>query len=363
MIRTPSEAWARAEVEGLQVTGNLFSRSHQFVHDERTVTVKVPEVRLDGDRQPVPEHQDRAQFSQGFVDDTRVERMAFELAWIEITVLVKEQISLPDAMLEITPKRPELAGPKLTQRLDRLIIDYEARIAAALLHWEQTVRWLSGSSALGTPSGRVGRASAARLQLTAFQRAGDGHRYWLPTGTVTVLRSTIVDAFLWEEIGKVLASGQSEPIWFRYLDEAYHRDIGRDLGGAILSCAIACETLAREVFWLKSGATEDESARDLIDRLPVSGILRKWRSLTGLPDAVSNARPVERVVSLRNRLMHVGGKGIIISEADVRELLAAARAFIRTGDEWYFAERQLPNPRCAVAQHREADLQANAWLI
>lgn len=363
MIRTPSVAWARAEVEGLQVTGDLFSRSHTFVHDERTVTVSVPEVRFGPDHEPVREHQDRAAFRQGFVDDKRLDRMAFEIAWLEVTVGVRERISLPDAMLETTAKRPELAGPQLTNRLDKLIIDYETRMAGALLHWEQTVRWLSGSSALGTHGVRVGRASAERLQLTAFQRASDGHRFWLPTGLITLHRRTTLDAFLWEEVGRVLTSGQSEPIWFRYLDEACHRDIGRDLGGAILSCAIACETLAREVFWFKSGATQDENARDLLDRLPVSGILRKWRTLTGLSNSASNVSGVERVFKLRNRLMHAGGKGTVLTEAEVSKLLIAARGFIRTGDEWYFSERQLPNPRCAVAQHRAADLQASAWLM
>lgn len=362
MVLTPSEASARAMMHGLKVTGDVFGCSHRFSHDERTITVKLPEVRLGPDYEPLPEYSNRASFSGSFRADGRVERMSFNIAWLEITVEVAEAISLPAELFEVSPKRPELAGPELTKNLDKLMIEYEARIASAILCWEQTTRWLSGSSSLGTGDLIGGREAAERLEFTAFQRTSDGRTFWLPSHTFVVRRMATIDSFLWDQIGSALSNGQSAPIWFRYLDEANHREYRRDLEGAILSGAIACETLAREVFWIKRGAPQDAAARRLIDRERVSDILGKWSRLTGLSNEITNVKRVKRVFDLRNRIMHERSKDEPFSETEVEELLVAVREFVNSGDEWYYDKCQMPNPRLVVAQHREADPKANLWL-
>lgn len=355
MVPTPSEASARAKMRGLKVTGDLFGRSHRFSHNERTVTVKLPEVRLGPDHEPLPEYSKLASRSGSIVGDGRVERMSFNIAWLEITVEVAEAISLPAELFEVSPKSPELAGPELTKNLDKLMIEYEARIASAILCWEQTTRWLSGSSSLGTGDLIGGREAAERLEFTAFQRTSDGRTFWLPSHTFVVRRMATIDSFLWDQIGSALSNGQSAPIWFRYLDEANHREYRRDLEGAILSGAIACETLAREVFWIKSGATQDAEARKLIDRLRASDILGKWSRLTGLCNEITKVKSVKRVFELRNRIMHAGSNGELDTETGAKELLVAVREFVNSGDKWYYDKCQMPNPRLVVAQHRAAD--------
>jgi hypothetical protein len=340
-----TEARARAILEGFEVSGDLFGHAHLFEHNRRSVRVEIPTVALGADLRPLAAYDDVAALRRSHAVDPRPETTSYEVAWIEISISVQEQIVAPDKLMEMPPKHPDVAGKRLAKRLDKLVIEYEAHIARALHHWEEVVRWISGSSALGSPNVVLGRSSASRLDFMSLVRASDHHRFWTPTHVLSILRSTTVDASVWRAIGSALAAGHEAPIWFRYLDEAFHRRIGRDLSGAVLSSAIACETIAREIFWIAGGASKREAIRDLIDRVSIRAILSRWADLTGISKSDAHIAEVGRLFTLRNRLMHAGAKGTELEESGVQHLLGAARIFVQKGDEWYHHQLGRTNPR------------------
>lgn len=342
--KVTASAWARASVESLEVTGDLFGQSHVFEHNERVVEIKLPVVEIGADLRPLGRGNEVATLHSSLAENPQLETTSYAIAWVEVTVALTEQLTLPVQLLQMSPKRPEIAGEQLTKRLDALAIQYEARLATALNHWEAVVRWVTGSSALGRPNASSGRGSALRLNFTSIVRASDQHRFWTPTNVVALHKGTEINAAAWGAIAAALAAGHEAPIWFRYLDEAHHRFMAWDVTGAVLSAAIACETLAREAFWLASGSPP-KAARDLIDRVSIRAILERWHLLTSVPKSQVRISEVSKLFNLRNRLMHAGGTGADLDRQVVHNLLSAARQFICAADDWYFQSRGTENPR------------------
>ena len=340
-----AEATAYAEIDALEVTGDLFGRQHCFTHDDRNVTITLPFVELGSDLQPLERYQNVASYRSGWVDDHRPEVTTYQISHIEVSIKIEEEIKVPPKLLAQPPKHPEIAGQRLSKRLDAMAIGYEARLASAVKHWEEVYRWISGSSALGAPTWRTSREAEAHLSGMALVVSTNKQRFWTPTHTTMSLRGGRADAAIWDAIGSALMNGYEAPIWFRYTDEAHHRLLTQDFNGALLSSAIACETIARECFWLASGATSNEAVRDLMDRVSISGMLDKWPSLVGLPKSDLPMSELRKLFTRRNRLMHAGGKGAALDRAEAETLSASARTFVLASDEWYFARRGIANPR------------------
>lgn len=340
-----ADASASAEIDALEVTGDLFGRQHCFKHEDRDVTITIPFVELGPDLRPLEGYESVASYRSGWVNDHRPEVTTYQISHIDVSIRLVEEIKAPATLLDQPPKHPEIAGQRLSNRLDALAIEYEARLAAAVKHWEEVYRWISGSSALGAPTWRASRDAEAHLSRMALVVSASRQRFWTPTHTSMAMRGGRANAAIWDAINSALMNGFEAPIWFRYTDEAHHRLLKQDFNGALLSSAIACETIARECFWLASGATNNEAARDLIDRVSISGILDKWANLTGLPKSDLPLGELRKLFTRRNRLMHAGGKGAALDRAEVEGLLVSARTFVLASDEWYFALRGIANPR------------------
>jgi hypothetical protein len=350
-----ANAWARAKVQSVDISGALFGCEHVFQHDGRIVHISIPKVSLDDTFQTVGRSTEFAFQCSRRTDEPTLETSTYHLWLLEITIEIPDLISVPVALLSTPPKRPDLAGDLRTEQLDKLASEYNERMTAAFDHWQATTRWITSSSRLGCSELTIVSNSDA-LEFPRLVRAADRQAFWLPTQYGAVARGTKINIPLWQAIGSALESGLEAPLWFRYLDEGYRNGVERDLAGSILSCAIACETLAREALWLRTGATDSEEARELLDRVPVRSILGKWAKLTSIPKTKSRIADIAELFTVRNRLMHVGGRGQGLSDRLVRRFFHAARAFVWSGDEWYFRFLGTGNPRPPGTQDAEEHL-------
>lgn len=341
-IVVPTIATARIPLLGLVVSGELFGRTHAFEHAGRHVKIHIPDVEIQSDGQPTEEALRIASFYSGIVGDTRPEKTQYSLNWLEISIAVEEQIEAPPELMTVPPVNPFVAGDRLTIQLNNLVEEYEERLARARDHWESVVRWVSGSSALGTPDFE---SPSSGLDFVSLERATDGRRYWMPGGFVTLMRSPSINLELWQAVGVALRAGGVEPIWFRYLDEAYHRLTREDLTGSILACAISCETIAKDCVWAASGSAGTEGVRELLDRLSIRDILDRWPRLTGITKVDADIKIVIKLFETRNNLMHEGGRKITLDRRQVTEFIRASRNFISRADVWYFEKQGLENYR------------------
>lgn len=337
-------ATARTKVVGLQVYGPVLGRSHAFQHNKRSVEVSIPSVKLAADLE-VTSPGDEVTFSGGLAENPTLETSTYYVNEIEISMQVSEFVSIPAEMLRTSPKRPELAGPELAGFLEELALDYERRLADVLGYWERVVSWISGGTSVGLPGVRVGRETSARLEGMALTQCSDGHRFWIPTHSVAFYSGAAINPEQWDAIDRALTSGSEQPIWFRYLDVAKQNARSWKYEDAIVACAIAAETLAREVFWLSSGANPSPAARDIMDGVNVRAIISRWQKLTGITKTIARLSEVNQLFDLRNAIMHVGETGEKLTRERAYNYLGAASDFIFAGDEWVYEYQGIANPR------------------
>ena len=350
-------AWTRAEMKSLDIMGSIFGRSHTFAYKGRNVRIQIPKIPLGEDLRPVGRAERAAYLFSYRSEGASLVTSQYHLYEMDISIEIPDPITAPRVLLEQPPKQPHLAGEKLAAELDGLMDEYEDRLHDAFRYWQAVVRWITSSNELGC-SQEIELAHLDSLQFTCLQRADDGKRFWLTGGYTSVSPGTTLTPELWDFIELALQRGDEQPLWFRYLDEAYRNGVARDLSGVVLSCAIACETITREVFWLSSGAVENEDARELLDRVPVRSILARWERLTGISKDRSALGAINDLFDLRNKLMHVGGRGRAVDESLVERTFEAARQFVFEADDWYYQKRGEPNPRPAAKRLRGNGLWA-----
>lgn len=337
------EAWARAYIDGLFIFGSLSGSTHHFEFDGKRASVSIPKIGFEEDGRPLNE--ELASFRAGRTDDLRPEISEYELGWVEVTIQCSNELLIPTSMLKVSPKRPELAGPKLNEILDKLVLDYQVQLASVLEYWSETVRWVTDSSSIGMEDRFLDKDFSPNLQLMCLRDPIDGHRFWLPTTRLTFGRISSLGVEDWGRIQLALSQKKQSPIWFNYLHDAVHRMSRLDYSGAIISAAIACETIMRDCFYVHSNMIEDQTVRDIIDRISISSILRKWKIVTGISNISCDHSMIEALFSARNRQMHRGGRGLVLDADGASKLINSAKKFVRTGDEWYFNSTGTDNPR------------------
>lgn len=338
-----ARAWARGPLSGLQVTGDLFGSKHVFRFRNRQFHLTVPNVQIGEDFYPVEAHKEVASLCERRSADPAIETTWYEPAFIEIYTDLENAISAPAGIFSVPNNAFDLVGKQRASRNTNLVKEYDNYLADAFDHWQRIVRWITGSSELGAPLAGM-RLTSPRMEFTRVLRVRDGKTYWAIGGFFEAMRRTRLDAEAWRAVESALTAGFEAPVWFTYLDEAHHRLIGSDFTGALLSSAIACETVARQVLWFSAGATEDAVARDLVDRVAAQTIVGRWAELTGLPKAKTHVGDVHTIFDRRNKLVHIGGANAL-DEQTTKKLTSAARTFVCTADEWLSTKQSLRNPR------------------
>src|SRR5690606_28142162 len=126
---------------------------------------------------------------------------------------------------------------------------------------------------------------------------------WTPPAVIAFQKQTELNAQSWRKIGDVLAAGHEAPVWSRFLDEAFRYLQHWDVSGCILSCAIACETLAKKTNSLLPVRFDGSSNKLTSKRPPMSDVIRDWEALTGITDSDARTAEIRELGKIRNDLM------------------------------------------------------------
>lgn len=346
MRRINAAIWGQVNVQALEVTGDLFGMSHRFEHEGHRVEIGVPAVNLNDQLRPIEEQSHLAGFRSGLTESPTRETNSYEIGFLEALIELPDLLTIPQAMLEASPKRLDLAGPILSEELERLNIAYENHLASAVAHWKAVVRWITGSRAIDTPGTLPGRQAEAVFQLQGLISLPDRKRFWRPALVMAFQKQTELNVEAWTRIGKVLAAGHHIPIWSRFLDQAFHYLQRWDDSGCVLSCAIACETTAKQINALSVTRFDGTpNAHPAKNRPSMAAVIEDWDKLTGLSDSTARTAEVRELVKIRNNLMHSGGIELALDHAKARRLFDATVHFVELGERLYYDKRGEANPK------------------
>lgn len=341
-----AEIWGQARVQALEVTGDVFGASHRFRHEGHNVEIRVPAVVLNEQLRPTEKWSQFARFRKGSVNDATRETNSYEIAFLEASINLPGFLTIPQAMLEVSPKRPEIAGPDLTIELDNLSVDYEGHLSSAVEYWKSVVRWITGSRAIDTPGALPGRQPAETFQLQGLYSLPDRKCFWRPTSVITFQKQTELNADFWMRIDKVLTRGYQIPVWSRFLDQAFRHLQAWDETGCILACAIACETVAKQINTYSPTQTDGSPNVHPANKRPsMAVIIGDWDKLTGLSDNIARTPEIRELVTMRNDVMHSGSSKLPLNHKKAKQLFEAADVFVRAGEGHYYSKRGQTDPR------------------
>lgn len=324
---------------GAMFAGDILGQEHKYEFGERRVTVRLPPAEFEaGSADP------KGKFAP--VIHSRQHRSAnptpatsyYEVEYLIVEIELPEAIRIPQSLLEHSAVRMSPTLRSEERQLNKLSEQYDSLLAAAWLHWMRVARWATNEHSIGLPGVEI--EGSPDLAMSRLYDTATGHGVWTSPASITLMRSVQINAKKWAHIGRVLSGPQTPPIWIEYLVEGRHRLANRDYSGCVLSSAIACETMARAAFSHLVGSPANAGAAELVDRTAAQAIVGRWEALTGLKAEGS----VHKLFDTRNRLVH-SGRTDIVDEKIASTAYKAACGFVEGGDEWWFVQQRLANPR------------------
>jgi hypothetical protein len=336
-----AELFARgwALCRGTVFAGDVLGRAHQFTFSDHQVRVSLPSAEFEiGSNKPVGTSSKFVRFRSGYADDLALERSFYELDYVVVEVDFKNPVQIPKPLLdnESVQKSPELAFQ--APHLDKLAVRYDSLLVSAWNHWMRVARWATNQYTIGLPDWTTDES--ADVKMLRVHEKNTGYGVWASPNIVRSERSATIDTKRWDHIGRVLATELTPPIWFEYLVEARQRLFNQDFSGCVLSSVIACETIARATYRHHTGTPANAAAEELVDRTAAQAIIGRWKDLTG----IKAEGKVHHIFDIRNRLVHSGRTDSVDAKA-ASNTFQTARNFVENGDEWWFAELGLSNPR------------------
>jgi hypothetical protein len=343
---TVVEAWARSPIIGLDIIGSLYGKSHHFLYSGMRCSIIFPVVEFDDNLNPISRGDRFAKKTSWNSRNPTLDTTLYQLKAIEVTIDTDRTLEIPTPMLETSPKRPDLSGRELEQKLNEISCEYEYLLGEVVSYWKDIVRWVTGSSGLDSHNILPARYDASHLDYTSLRSKATEHRFWMPTHGMVLHRNTEVNLEAWESINTALVSELVQPLWWLYIHEAQHRLSGQDYNGAVLSAAIALESIIRSCEPPACERLAEQGiTRKANDKEPISAILKRWLSCKlGTIDIASYNSAMD-LVTKRNKIMHEGNFSARFDRAQVTEIISTVRDFIDSADQWYFIATGKYNPR------------------
>lgn len=323
---------------GTTFSGEILGSFHTFSVSGHKARVILPSAEFaDDSHDPIGKTAGIVHFSSGYVGQG-FEKSFYRLDRIYVEVDVQELVRIPKSVLDIdaVQKSPDLINSH--PHLETISVQYEELAEHAWAHWMRVARWAINEPLIGLPDWTSN--GSPQLQMPRLREKKTGFSIWSAISIITANRSSNIDSNRWHHIASALLDQRTPPVWFDYLVEAEQRFYNRDFSGCVLSCAIACETVARACYFHLIGTPAHPTAAELVDRTAAQAIIGRWKKLTGIEADGS----VHKIFDTRNRLVH-SGSADVIDRSIAKETLNAAWKFVDSGDKWWFIEKGEDNPR------------------
>lgn len=293
-MKFKSYALRTEPIDGLMVLAETLGGHHEFSLPQCTIKITLP-----------------ASVQKPNVEK-RVSLMAYPdhplFTWYEV-FSVDVRVDM-DRVIHFDGTDAELNSQAvhLSQSAEKAFQTALVSIDQALDIWKRTLRWVSNRSGIGfsdivTP---IDKTSGRGIQL---RRSSDNRLVLNHGGMTSSNPRGEVSPEAWEMVGRLLKEGSRPPIWIDYLHDSCRQKTVGDFRSAILSAAISCETIIRNLFCATLPPNNSEVAARILDRTPIHTLIRDWDNIAGWSAATSKnngIREVESLFRLRNKVMHSG---------------------------------------------------------
>jgi hypothetical protein len=304
------------------VTPDLLGARHEFTFSGKAIAVEIP---LAQENSTMPR-----EFRSVECYKWRTEGnipLEYQVKQIAMRIAVGHSLSIPEEALKVPPHRDELFTNAEREELQRLIDSLALLALDAFRHWLAVLRWISGVAYIGEP--RVTHADDSS-DGAALQESATRHRFWLQPRLIVVPGQKAITTAEWQSAQMALSQEKMPPIWFAFLFEGEQRLNNRDLIGAVLSLAIALESIIRN---LVTDHLEKDRVEplifELVDRANLRSILSRVRNLTFWNQDLARVVDFSRFNELmdwRDRVMH-SADTTALNEQDLRKTYAKLKKF------------------------------------
>ena len=315
---------------GIAVRNEVFGSTCQFQFEDHWVQVAIPHVELTNGNEPVGKLASKGVHSSLSPNDPA--STWFRLHFIIVEILVSEELFAPPALFDQHANAYELVGDETARTNEILLKSYDELLHRAVDHWQRVVRWVTRTSWLGAPTYRFNSTNEPS-HGTRIIRHPDRKTFWIVGGYFAASGSTYLNGPAWAALRSCLADGETPPAWADFIHDAWHRAWSHDLNGAVLSAAVACETLIRSIAFTAAGSDARLQAKS--EREPISNLLKRLSGLFvphGSRGDLAGAVNVLQIFALRNRLMH-DGAAVALDQAEVTSLLSNVAGFIGDAED------------------------------
>ena len=342
MAKFSAISWARASLGNLEVPYSLAGRAHAFVFDGHSVRISIPRFEVGPDFNPVGKSGRIATLSEWTSTDG-LSSAWYQIACVEIEIDIPKALDAKAGTFDRPPNAFDLYSTAEQGANTAVTLEYSTRMWAAYQHWLRVCRWVTGQWLLGDPTASA-KSGYPRLDYARIKRKNDLKDFWALGGYVHLLRTAKIGDGPWLQIQHALAAHAQPPAWITFLAQAADRIHAEDPTGALLSCAIACETVARAAYFTAAGSPPNEVVEDLMQRVAAQAVIDRWSALTGSGAKAPEVKKLHALFDQRNKVIHAGNiEDLTI--AKVKTYFDAAITFVDVADKWYFEARSEVNFR------------------
>lgn len=307
-------------INGLMVLAETLGKHHEFSLCECSITITLPasiqHPKIEK-RASLTAYPDHPQFTW------------FEVFSVDVRVNLNRDINFDGVDADLNSEAVDSS-----KSADRAFRTALLAIEQALDIWKRTLRWVSDRSGIGfsdivTP---IDKTSGRGIQL---RRSSDDHLVINHGGMISSNPRGEVSPEAWAMAGELLRDGIRPPIWMDYLHDACRQKIVGDFRSAVLSGAISCETIMRNLFSATLPPNNTAVANRILDRTNISNLISDWDNIAGWSKAKSKNNGIEEVkllFRLRNSVMHSGFNDYE-ALSQINTLYPKIACFVMAGDD------------------------------
>lgn len=320
-----AKSWRKYKLTGLAIAPSLSGAVHTFLSKNRQVEVRLPKKPKGA---KVPFQHDSISTNWYKEIGSKKVPLGFDVHTVNVLVSLSSQVTVPDA--SIGKVNFNLFTRREGARFDRLVEQTESVSDEGFEYWLKVIRWISQIGGIGQP-GVIGKESGWATYL--LEEVSEEAFYSGPLRLV-VPSTKSVSKRQWNAAQTALSQNLQPPIWFDFLFEGEHRLHVGDLHGAVISLAVACESLLRVLFFRHAKRPPNKEFLRLVNYVSVSRILSRWRKL-GFSGKVwersMDRGQLQALFDCRNQILH--GRGTReLNRQKCKSWSEAARKFILHGD-------------------------------
>jgi hypothetical protein len=312
------------EMWDFEIKPILCGAQHRFTFEKCDVTVSLPQRPIERQIQKLGQP---LQVTRSRIKPKMP--LTFAVNEVYVTLDPRDKRRIPVGAIgtvNVThfTNRQRTALDKITWRLEEIG-------QRAFEYWLSMLRWKSANYRI-RPT--YGRRESFGLR-TYLRDKSSGTNFYRPTLTFTAAREYPLMRKDWKDAECALGNRQDVPIWRDYLADAHTRHMCDDPRRAIVSLAVASETLLRRIAHQFLAHPSNEEFQKMVGQISISRFIESWTKL-GLNASrwLKQCEPekIKKVFDKRNAIMH-RGVAEDISNSSIDELIQAVAFFLSQGEK------------------------------